>query len=115
VKSKADEFRKLMTESLNTYNSVGNTIREMHRNIRCVKGMMCRNGVGDKLIRAGVFCIAGIPEPFISDVMGAMLIAVGAYVRRREGDLRELPKALSKHVIELRKIREILHETKITI
>jgi|GEM_PF-3210102 len=113
MKSKADEFRKLIVESLNTYNSVGNTVREVHKNIKYMEGMMGRNGVSDKLIRTGVFCIAGIPEPFISDVVGATLIAIGAYVRRKEGNLRELPKALSRHTIELRKIREILYETKI--
>jgi hypothetical protein len=113
MKSKADEFRKLMAESLNTYNSVGNTIGEAHKNIKYMREMMEGNGVSGKLIRAGVFCIAGIPEPFVSDVVGATLIAIGAYVRRREGNLRELPKALSRHTIELRKIREILHETKI--
>ncbi len=114
MRSKVNEFRKLMIETLNTYYSIDNAIREMHKNIGYLGEVTCGNSAGDKLIKAGIFCVAGIPEPVISNTLGAILIATGAYVRRIRGiDLRKLPITLGKHTTELEKNRRILHGLKI--
>ncbi|MEM1546904.1 MAG: hypothetical protein QXY40_00520 [Candidatus Methanomethylicia archaeon] len=113
MRSKASEFGKLIFEALNTYNSIDSIIRETHRNIKYLGEITGRNSISDKFIKAGVFCMAGIPEPVMSNIIGATLIATGAYIRRKEINLGELPKTLSKHNIELEKIRKTLHELKV--
>lgn len=71
------DFRRIVNNSTEAISDVILTTRSIKRLINHQED----SSLGSRLIKAGIVCIA-LPEPLFSNIVGSMLIATGALLRR---------------------------------
>ena len=105
---------KRLKNKLETLNSV----REASVNVKQTKDALYEGSdftaTADKLIRIGVVAIVSVPEPVMSNLFGAAMIAAGKLVKDRSSEnLEKLRKDFVKFLSELKKTREELEMFKL--
>ncbi|MEM4468952.1 MAG: hypothetical protein QXS32_07815 [Candidatus Nezhaarchaeales archaeon] len=98
-----DEYRgEVMPVRLDAARSLKEAFEEMV----AVKRSLISKRKGSKLMKVGLACIA-FPEPILSNIVGGLLVALGCWMRGREGGnlkdmleaVRELRSFLTSHTL----------------
>jgi hypothetical protein len=82
AKKLAEDFKDIARTFSNAAGVMNGTVNT----VKSVKSLINRkgNGLGSKLISAGVACVI-FPEPVFSDMLGSMLIAAGVILNKSKG------------------------------
>jgi len=107
---KTDEA-KALAAALNELNdSYADFLQSLSGTVREIKASkkLWKNGSKPWLVKLGLALII-FPEPFLSDVLGSLLIAAGSVqegVRRRALHIEDIPKTFQTVMKELRALEE---------
>ena len=105
------EFVYHLVESVNVKRKIMEEFREARRAVEMGSKTVVyeEGGTGDRLVKAGVALAVAVPEPIISNVIGATMVALGSSLGRKEKKhahmkLREVLEELRRVCNDLRNI-----------
>jgi len=88
-------LRGLLLERTRSALEVGRALESVRDELRSVEALLTRRGKGGLLVGLGLACLA-LPEPVLSNIAGATLVALGRVLQRRSSSIKDLVEALKE-------------------
>jgi len=109
--TKAKELIRSVQEITQTQDEVDKVVKELPEELASVKQLIGDEyspTIGKKLIKAGTFLAVAVPEPFISDLTGTVLIATGIALDKlgKKDSVRDVYKNLHGTLQEIETFRK---------
>jgi len=108
--ARTKKILQLIKENKQTRDEVRKTIGELPNeaaNVGQLIGQEDKPTLGKKLIKTGTFLIVAVPEPFISDITGAALIATGLMMNKlsKRESITDVCKSLRDNMQDMERFR----------